>query len=195
MSAWRDPGPLAEAALAVEEEVRRLDAVAREAQALPLTSRRNLRRTAEKLAELANAEERLRPRLETFAAAFAELGERQRGAIEALQARTVEVQRRREALAALLGRFGELGLRAREMNESVQRVAGRVREGVPPPEPELRSMGDAAASLAADAEGLCRAAADERFGDLAQEIDALRQQLLAVRHRLDLARERAAPAP
>jgi chromosome segregation ATPase len=183
------PGPLVAAALAMEEELRRLESLAREARALPLTSRRHLERTAERLRELGSGEARLQPCLQALSAAIAEVGERQRAAAEALAARVEEYGRREAALRALLYRYEALGKKAGEVNASLRDLAA-TREAravrVVDVEEASRQMGQ----LIADAGELTRAATEERFEDVARDGHALQQQLASSRNKLNLFREK-----
>jgi hypothetical protein len=185
---------LVEAAEALHEELERFASASREAQRLPLESRKNLERTAASLGELAGVDRRIEPALQRLLAALGEVGARQQAEAERLQARAEELQRRREAYGRLLDRQGALGLAAQELNRGLQalpRARGEDgRESVDPA--ALERLRDELSALVQGAQELVEAARAEVFEDLARESDALRQALLSARNRLGLLAERTA---
>jgi chromosome segregation ATPase len=189
VSARRDgSGPLVEAAAALEEELRQLDDAAAEASRLPLTSRKNLERTVERIQEIGWLEERCGARLSAVVQAVAALQERQRAVLEGLAARAEELQQRRASLDALLGEYRSLGEQARALTAAAREVAA-----VPEPRDPvavrtaLGELGGRVEALAAAAERVSQDAREQRFEDVSQEAHGLRQALLAMRNRLGLA--------
>jgi DNA repair exonuclease SbcCD ATPase subunit len=186
-------GPLVQAAEALEDELRRLGSIAREAQRLPLDSQRNLERTREKLAELGAVDERLRPLVAALMSAVKELVDDQQAQAVALGARTEEVRRRAEAFQALMLRYAELGRSFHELNELVQAFAsgGKATPAAPAAEPpSLGTVQESMARLADTATEVAQAARTDGFEDVARQADSLRQQLLSARNKLNLVAER-----
>ncbi len=186
----RPPSPLVAAAEALEEELRRLAAIAREARRLPLDSQRNLERTQEKLAELGGTNERLPQLVGGLMSAVKQLVDDQQAQAAALAARGEEVRRRREALGALMDRYGDLGTASQELNALVRAFAagGRRGEGTASPgePPSLEMVQAAMARLIERAAEVAGAARADDFEDVAQQAESLRQQLLAARNKLTL---------
>jgi DNA repair exonuclease SbcCD ATPase subunit len=189
--AEREAGSLAEAAAALEEELAGLEAVAREASRSPLTSRKALDRSAARLADLADADARLSPRLEALTAAFARVAARQGALAEAVRARAAEIEDRRAALAALLERHDALGRGAAEVNAVARGLQARLAgEGGAPAVIDLVPMVERLEALVDGARSLSEAAQESGFADVASEVHALEQQLLAARNQIKLAGER-----
>lgn len=180
-------GVLVEAAGALEEELRRLEALATEARRLPLTSRKNVEKTAAKLAELGGTDERLGARLRAVVEAVTALGEQQRELLEALSARAQELQERRAALSVLLDEYQALGVRAQELSAAAKEISAapeaRERSGALAALAEVRGRVE---ELAAAAERVASDADAQRFEDVSRDADGLRQALLAIRNRLGL---------
>jgi DNA repair exonuclease SbcCD ATPase subunit len=188
--AERGTGSLAEAAAGLEEELAGLEAVAREASRSPLTSRKALDRSAARLADLADADARLTPRLEALTAAFARVAARQVALAEAVRARATEIEARRAALAELLERHDALGRGAAEVNAVARGLQARLSEaGGAPALIDLVPMVERLEALVTGARALSEAARESGFADLATEVQALEQQLLAARNRIKLAGE------
>lgn len=186
-------GPLVDAAEALEEELRRLSSVAREAQRLPLDSERNLERTQEKLAELGAVDERLRPLVAGLMSAVKLLVDDQQAQATALTARSEEVRRRREVFQGLMVRYAELGKAFHELNELVQAFAGAARAdasaaGAEPP--SLETVLASIVRLAGSAADVAQAAHAEGFEEVARQAESLREQLLSARNKLNLVAER-----
>jgi hypothetical protein len=188
--ARRPQSKLIEAALALEEELRRMSVVAREAQRLPLDSQKNLERTQEKLAELGTVDERLQPLVGGLMGAVKDLVEEQQTQAAALTVRAEELRRRRGVFQQLMARYGGLGVASQELNALVQAfAAGSRREGGSAPAvepPSLEVVQRTMTQLIERAGEVARAAQQEEFEDIAGQADALRQQLLSARNKLNL---------
>jgi methyl-accepting chemotaxis protein len=177
-------GALVQAAGALEEQLRQLEALAAEAQRLPLTSRKNVEKTTAKLQELGGFEERLGTRLRAVVEAVAALGEHQRAVLEALAARADELQRRRADLGTLLEEYQALGARAQELSAAAKEVAA-----LPEASGARAALADVRVrveELVGAAERVTRNADEQQFDDVSREADSLRQTLLAIRNRLGL---------
>lgn len=195
MSARRDGprSPLVEAAEALDEELQRVGALSREAQRLPLDTRKNLERTGERLAELARVDERIGPLLQRLLAAVSEIAARQQEDGARLEARAGELQRRRETYQRLLERYAALGAAAQELNQGLQALP-RPRDAGGPHGVDadaLERIRAEVSTLVASAAAMSEAARAEDFDELARDADGLRQALLAARNKLNLIAARA----
>jgi hypothetical protein len=187
------PAALVEAAQALHEELDRLGTISREARRLPLTSRKNLERTAERLAELARADERIGPLVQRLLAAVSEVAARQQEDAARLQARAEELQRRRATYLALVERYGALGRAAQDLNHRLQtlpRLSEAAGAGVDLA--ALESVRAEVTLLVTGANAMVEAATAEDFEELARDADAVRQALLAAKNKLTLLAERVA---
>jgi DNA repair exonuclease SbcCD ATPase subunit len=185
----RPSSPLIAAAEALEEELHRLGSLAREAQRLPLDSQRNLERTQEKLAELSDVDDRLRPLVAGLMSAVKQLVDDQQAQAAALTARAEEVRRRSEVFHELMARYAGLGKASQELNALVQAFAA----GVPPDDgtprgeaPSLEAVQASMTRLIESAAEVARAANGEGFEDVERQAQSLRQQLLSARNKLAL---------
>jgi DNA repair exonuclease SbcCD ATPase subunit len=181
--------PLIAAAEALEEELRRLASLAREAQRLPLDSRTNLERTQEKLAELSDVDDRLRPLVAGLMSAVKQLVDDQQAQAAALTSRAEEVRRRGEVFQELMARYAGLGKASQELNALVQAFAAGVPAGDGKPAAESPSLEAVQASmtrLIESAEEVARAAQGEGFEDVERQAQSLRQQLLSAKNKLNL---------
>jgi hypothetical protein len=186
---------LAEAAQALESELRRYEELALELVRERLDSEKHLRRAAQALNALRDSDLRLGQHVSALVAAIGEAQSRQQTHASAVQARADEIRRRGETLAALMSRWEALGRDAAQVTQLVQQAAGetsdRARNGADPrpePRPEFAEV-DLRLTRLADAAGeLARAAEAEQFVDIGRQIDGLRGQVLGARNRLRLAR-------
>lgn len=178
-----EPGALVKAAEAIEEELRKVEAAARAVQAAPLDSEKRLRQAAARLAELQGADERLRVPLQALSEAMAALVERQRAVGEALAERAAEIVEKRRVLDVLLGQYRELGAAAAKLDASVRDAT----------DVDMGQVAGTLEALAGAAGALSRAAREQGFPALADEVHGLGQQLQSMRHRL--AQLPSAPGP
>lgn len=179
-----EPGTLAAAALALEEEIGRLEAVVREAARPALTSGRAVEQCAARLGEIAGADERLQPFLDGLTAALGALADRQRALGAAVGARAAEIVERRAALATLLERHEALRRGAAEANG----VAGQLAEslGRSGAFVDLVPLAERVGALLEDARALSAAAIERGFVDVERDAHALAQMLLAMKNKLQL---------
>jgi chromosome segregation ATPase len=182
-------GDLVRAASALEAELRRFEALPREAQRQPLTSQQALDRAADRLSEVVAAEDRLKPLLQALLAAMADVSQRHRTHGEALQAHAHALRDRRALFAALVERHAEVGREVTSVNQLAADVTRAAREaGAGKVEPEaLAAVRERLAALAESAESLWREATEREFEDLARQAESLRRQLLAAVNELSLA--------
>lgn len=166
------------AAQALEEEIVRLEGLAKSARKIPLNTDKNLVRAAAQLNETLSVPERVAQRLQAVATAMAHMQDRQQAALQGLSAFAVELQQRTQLFEQHMESFGALGKAAGEV--SAQLVA---------------SDGDQSALLGAvarlqeisdGARAVFDAARAADFPDIAREADVLKQRLASLRKRLVL---------
>jgi chromosome segregation ATPase len=185
---------LTAAAEALERELQRYDALARDLERERLDSEKTLRRAAQTLDGLRDSEIRLRDTLAQLVGEISDARERQQAQAASVAACAEQVGRRSDVLSALLGRWTALGGEAAEVTRLVQRMAaeptsnGAAAADLANPFDEIEQR---LSRLAQDAEALRRAAAEESFGDLAKQADGLRQQVLGSLNKVRLAKQPA----
>jgi chromosome segregation ATPase len=185
-------GGMAAAAEALERELQRYEALARDLARERLDSEKTLRRAAQALTGLRESETRLGESLTQLVDEISQARERQQAQAATVASCAEQVAQRTDALGALLARWSSIGTEAAEVTRLLQRVAA-----------EPATNGGAAADLtttfteveqrlsrlADDAETLSRAALADSFGDLAKQADGLRQQVLGSLNKVRLAKK------
>jgi len=198
--AGEKPSTLLAAAESFDAELGRFGQLADGARKGALDSQRSLERAAEMLREAAGSEEQLAACAQALMAALGEARDRQQAQAEIVRARANEIQARTAVLADLLKRYEALGEAARELNGLGQRVA-EVRRGGGDPDADaswragLKELFDKMTDVAAGADDLLKAAREVDFQDIAQQAEALRQQLLAARNKVGLLQGSIGAAP
>lgn len=179
--------PLTEAAAALEAELSRFEALARETEAVPLDSEKNFGRAARLMQETADCQERTAGLVRALVEAIHRARDRQQTIAQALLARAEELKSRTELLEVLLDRFRALGVEARDVQALVvnasERGAARDVEGTLS---MLEQARDRLGSLAGRAEDLARDAREKGIADVEREADSLRQQLTSAKNKLGL---------
>lgn len=186
-TAHKPSSPLVEAALALEEELRRVSVQSRETRRLPLNSERNLDRTASKLAELGTIDERLQPLVRALMDAVQALVQGQQEEAATLAAWAAELQQRRAVFRQLQEMFEMLAGGARQLNELVQEFAAARRgdEDAPAGEaPSLASVLELMNVVIDSADQVAATAKQEDFLDIARQAESLRRQITAARSKL-----------
>ncbi|HVV51606.1 MAG TPA: hypothetical protein VHO06_18190 [Polyangia bacterium] len=191
-----EASPLVDAARAFDETLQRFAALAQAVGRAALDSAEGLGRAAESLRKVAACEEDLQGRAQALSAALTAARQAQEGHAEAIRTRALEVQRRGEAYAALVGRFEAIGREAADLNAAAQKLAaehkidrGMRAEEITPVVSALEELEARMGGVVAAGEALQGDARGVGFDDLARKTDALRQQLLAARNRVGLLRE------
>lgn len=176
--------------------MRRFGALVESAGRAALDSGEGLARAAATLQKVAACEEEMQHRAQALSAALTGAREAQETHAQAISARALEVQKRTEDYASLLGRLEGVGNDATDLNAVAQRLAAANKiDRQSPPEtisPLLSELGELDARMegvAAAAQALAGDARAARFDDLARKTDALKQQLLAARNRVGLLKE------
>lgn len=184
-------GELTTSARALERELQRFEELVTAARRIPLDRQKSVERAAKATTEAAGAQERVDAAIGALSRVIAALHARHQESAVALQARGEEIQARGAQLAALLNRWGLLGAEGQVINEAVRVAAAEQREATTPERvrvlvAEIDGIEARMTRLADEARTLAQDAAAESFADLAEQGDALRQQVTAARNKMGL---------
>jgi hypothetical protein len=183
------PSPLVAAALALEDELKRIETLAVDALQLPLDSQRNLELTTEKMAELGIVDKRLQPLTGALLEAVNAIVGAQQTQAAAIKARVEELQARRAVFQELMTSYGTLAHTAKDLYGLVRAFADSHQNDGPIPSgnaPSLYVIQQAVSQLIEGTGQIFQAAKRENFKDMAYQVDTLYQQLLSARGKLNL---------
>jgi hypothetical protein len=179
-------GSLVKAASLLEAELARYEENVSDARRLEIASEKGLQKSKTVLEACAATEQRMREHLQAFAAAMQQMQERQQACVDETLATAKRIEERIHDRAALLERFGALGVRAREVDEPVQAVMQRKAEGAKDSE-LVGALGEVIArtdSVLEDADAVAKDAQGRGWEDIAREAMALKQQLQSARNKV-----------
>jgi hypothetical protein len=171
------PSELAEAALALDQELRRFEELAEQAGRVKLSTEKNLERATDALARAAQSQDRIQAQVQKLVAAVAAARQRQEAEAAALMARAHQIAERRARFAEVLQRMGGLGQMAKEVQERLQ--GGDLDEALA----RMQQVADDAAEIG-------RSALEGEMEDLARQADTLREQVLAAKNKVALLKKR-----
>ncbi len=177
MSSAPDELDLVTAATALEETLRRLREVVERSLHGPLTTRKQIERTATALSALAPLEAEIGVHARALVTAIDRSRRLQEDLTGRAHARALELQARSAELQFLMDSLGQLG-------QETHRVAGTF-EGQTSPE-SLAAAAVELDALVARARELAEQAGTRGFDDVRRQVESLRQQLSAARNRLTL---------
>jgi hypothetical protein len=170
-----EPSELAEAALALDRELRRFEELSGQASRVKLNTEKNLERATEALSRAAESQDRIGAQVQQLVKAVAAARQRQEQEAAALMARAQEIAARRAQFSELLRKMGGLGQMAKEIQELLKA--------------EKRDVAEVQARMDKVAEGAAeigRAAQEQEMEELARQAEVLRQQLLAAKNKVGL---------
>ncbi len=197
-SSKKSEGALVKAATALENELARYEEHVADARRLEISSEKGLQKSKTVLEACAATEQRMREHLQAFAAAMQDMQKRQQTCVDETVATAKRIEERIHDRASLLERFGQLGTRAREVDEPVKAVMQRKAEGATESEllgalTEVISRTD---SVLEDADAVAKDAQGRGWEDIAREATALKQQLQSARNKvMQTQREMASRQP
>src|SRR5690349_15652924 len=111
------PSDLAEAALALDHELRRFEDLSAQAAHAKLNTEKALERATEALQRAAESQDRIHAQVQKLVAAVAAARQKQESDAAALVARAHQIAGRRKEFSAMLQRMGALGQMAKEVQE------------------------------------------------------------------------------
>lgn len=197
-SSKKSEGALVKAATALENELARYEEHVADARRLEISSEKGLQKSKAVLEACAATEQRMREHLQAFAAAMQDTQKRQQTCVDETVATAKRIEERIHDRAALLERFGQLGTRAREVDEPVKAVMQRKAEGATESE-LLGALNEVIArtdSVLEDADAVAKDAQGRGWEDIAREATALKQQLQSARNKvMQTQREMASRQP
>src|SRR3954454_17644649 len=120
----KKPSVLVQATTLLDEELQNVEHLAESAARVPLNSRRNLEKAARTTTEAAEAQTKVGEHIQAMMAALTQVRLKNEATVQALQERSSEIQKRHEALSALLERFELIGKEAREITELAGTLTG-----------------------------------------------------------------------
>lgn len=187
-------GELAEAAIALEREIDRFEELAATARRLALDTRKGLERAAKATTEAAGSQDRVNATLGALVTAINAARERHEANAVALQARGEEIRARAEEVSALYERWSAIGDEGKLVNQLVLEVAASQRGAATPAQfralvTDLEGVEERMSTLVEIARALHQAAIAAAVTDLAEQTEALRQQVAAARNKLGLLRK------
>ncbi len=192
------PSELISAAEALDAELRKFEELSESIQKTPFNSQKNLDRASRTLTEIAQVGEALQVRLGSVVSAIVNFRQKQVACAEVVQKRAHELEERGKVLGGLLAEYRALGEKTRELNVDLKSLKGAKENGggensnglfsqFKDLEPRVGQLVEVAQKLFEQAETL-------GFTDIAHQADGLRQQLQAIRNKLNLLRQRLAQA-
>jgi hypothetical protein len=186
--------PLVLAAAALDEELRRYDALAEEAKRSHIDSAKTLERAVRVVQESTAHNEAVQNKLRELVTRIEEARVRQVDSLNVLLEAAQRAQARSEQYDALLKRFAALGESARHVNAVAGEVNAKRHAGAPEAEilEGLADIQTQMATVVAEAGALAALAGEQDWTDLERQADAVRQQVLAAKNKLTAARRVAA---
>jgi uncharacterized coiled-coil DUF342 family protein len=187
-------GDLAEAAVALERDLRRFEELALAARKTPLDSRKGIERAAKTTTEAAAGQEGVDASLRALVSAITAARERHEANVAALQERGDEIRRRADELGALYERYSALGEEGKVINQLVMDAAAKQREATTPElirevVTAIEGIEERMMQLVDGARDLGQAALAVSITDVAEQADSLRQQVAAARNKVGLLRK------
>jgi hypothetical protein len=187
-------GDVAEAAVALERELRRFEQEAAAARKMSMDTRKGLERAARAAGETAQGQERVNATLTALVQAIDAARKRHEANVLALAARGEEMRQRAETLAPLYDRFSAVTDEGSAVNLLVQQAATMQRnagtqEQVATLVAFIESIEERMSKLEGEARDLGRDSAQVSASDVAEQCDSLRQQVASARNKLGMLRK------
>lgn len=187
-------GEVAEAAVALERELRRFEQEAAAARKLSMDTRKGLERAARAAGEAAQGQERVNATLTALVQAIDAARQRHEANVMALAARGEEMRERADTLAPLYERFAAITEEGSAVNALVQQAAALqnnagTQEQVASLVTFIESIEERMLKLESDARDLGKDAGQAAASDVAEQCDSMRQQVASARNKLTMLRK------
>jgi chromosome segregation ATPase len=169
------PNALAEAALALDRELRRYEELSQSALRMKLNTEKNLERATEGLQRAAESQDRINSHVQQLVAAVQAARQKQESDAESLMKRAHEIAARRGEFAELLQQMAGLGTHARDIQELLK--SGTV---------DLDELVRRMEQVAEAAQKIEESASAKQMEDLQRQAETLRQQVLSARNKVSL---------
>jgi len=180
---------LVQAAVALDEQLRNFEMLVAGAERVPLNSKRNLEKAAQKTTEAARCAESLEALVQALSTSLNEAREQNQRTAAVLVRLGEEIRRRGDEVIALERRLLALAEDAKAITRAVHGLIDAPSDGEREVLPELERTERGLDTLVDGAQQLfqdCKAAA---LSDLTGELESLKQQLQSARNRVKLLRE------
>ncbi|MFL5359213.1 hypothetical protein [Archangium sp.] len=189
---------LVNAAMAIEEELRKFESLAAEVRTGEMRSQKHLERMGKLLNQVADCDERMVANMRSLLTVLNGWRDRQQTLAGEVNTRALELQERTKVYQSLMERFAALGQEASSLSANMQQVANRTQAGEPMKAEEiissLQTVNERMTAVADNAGSLATDAQAQDFVDIARDAESLRQQLLAARNRANLLQQKLHPA-
>jgi chromosome segregation ATPase len=184
-------------AVALDQELQRFQQLVDLLKRTPLESRKQLERASKAVAEATESHARIAQRMGELAATLQDVRDRNEQCVQELNQHKRALGERMNEVGALLTRVQALGEAANAISQAVQALGEEAKEEGTSAQVlgELSVLMDRMDGIVAEAQSLAATAREARMGELAGEIESLRQQIVAARNKMNLMRERLAQAP
>ena len=167
------PSELSEAAMALDQELRRFEDLSAQAAKIRLNTEKNVERATDALTRAAESQDRINATVQRLVKAVGDARQKQEADARALMERAQQIAARRKEFAEVLQRMAGLGQKAKEVQELLK--SGHL-AGV---EDQMQKVADEAADIA-------KSATVQEMEDLSRQADVLRQQVLAAKNKVSL---------
>ena len=193
-----DVPEIVQAALTIEQDLKRLEELSRSVQGTRLNNEKNIGRAGRTLQEALQQQEQLAASLRVLGEAMQHMQQRQQVAVEVLGARALDIQQQANRLADHMERFAALGTKAAEATQLLQDLPPPYGSGSTDAATVIQNGGPAQTlakietlllALADEAKALAASADDADLSELSKEAGSLRQRIDSARGRIaELAR-------
>jgi hypothetical protein len=193
-SSARKESPLVAAAAALDEELRHYDSLAEEAKRSHINSAKGLERAVRVVQESTSHNDVVHEKLRALVTQIEEARVRQVESLNTLLEAARAVQTRSEQYEGLMKRFAALGESAREVNTMAVEVSAKRNAGATEAEilEGIAAIQTHMAGVVAEADALAALAQAQDWPEVARQADAVRQQVLAAKNKLAVARRSVA---
>ena len=190
MSERKEIPSLVAAAMALDDELRAFDEIARQAKEQRMNSQKTLSRTAAVLSESVEARGRIEGGVRRLVEEIGFAQKRQETSVQALVDVAADLEERTKSRERLLTRFAGLGASAARVNTMAAELGTRRNEGAGGTEvlDLLREIEDQMSAVATEADEVGEAAEKDGWPEIARQADAVRQQINAAKSKLAAAK-------
>ena len=165
---------LAEAAIALDQELRRVEELAEQAGRVKLNTEKSLKAATEALQRAAESQDRISAQVQKLGAALLAAREKQEKDAAALMARAHQIAARRGEFADVLAKMASLGQMTKDVQEGLKSGG------------DLDQLQQRMQQLADDAAALSKAAQAKDIEDISRQAETMRAQVLAAKNKVAL---------
>lgn len=174
---------LVAASMAIEEDLRALEAIATGLEKSKLNTEKTIQRAARELHEATEHQQKLGDSLRNLASVMAALQKRQQDAVDALSRHANAIKLRSERLTEHMQAYAQLGARSANIADMLGKMETHPQGALVALEEVEGELG----KIVDEAKRVADAAEAEDFTEVAREASALKQKLQSMRARLGAA--------